>query len=86
MVEITVLEKKPDMLVIELTGRNHLTLANALNENLWQQKGVSAAFSQKHPQIPKTELVVRASSPKAKLMDAAEQLEKDAQSLMKQIK
>ncbi len=84
--EVKCIEKGKDILRIELSGKNHLTLANAINEDLWQQTGVIAAFSKKHPQIDNTEIIVQASSPKTKLLSAAEKLAKDAESLKKQVK
>ena len=86
MVEIKCLENKKDSMRIELSGRNHLTMANILNENIWQIKGAASAFVQKHPQIPKTELVVHGTSPKTKLVSAAEKISKDAEALKKYVK
>ncbi|MFH1420354.1 MAG: RpoL/Rpb11 RNA polymerase subunit family protein [Candidatus Aenigmatarchaeota archaeon] len=86
MVEVKVIESKSDKLKVEILGDNNLTLVNLLNENLWQQKGVVAACVKKHPYIAQPEIMVRASSPDAKLKKAAEQIIKDVEDLEKQLK
>ncbi len=85
MFEVKPIEKKNDVLRIELSGRNYLTLASALNEVLWK-KNITTAYSQKHPQIKDVEIIVKSTSPKTKLIQAAEQLSKDAEALKKQVK
>ncbi|MAH42262.1 hypothetical protein CL614_00855 [archaeon] len=85
MFEVKPIEKKSDVLRIELSGRNYLTIANVLNDNLWK-KNITAAYTQKHPQIKNVEILVKSASPKAKLVNAADQLSKDAEALKKQVK
>ncbi|MBR9702679.1 DNA-directed RNA polymerase subunit L, partial [Candidatus Woesearchaeota archaeon] len=63
--EINVLEKKKNRLVFEIKGADH-TLCNALKDELWNDKDVSAAaYSIDHPMkaVPKFIIETKKNDP-----------------------
>ena len=63
-----------------------LTLAVLLNDYVWKQRGINfAAFSRKHPDLDRPEVIVRANNPEKKLKKASEKLISDLEDLEKQI-
>ena len=84
--ELNVVDSSKGKLKVEISGRNSLTLANLINENLWQQKGVTAAFAKKHPYMSEPEVLIKTGDPKGALKKAVQQIVKDVDVLEKQVK
>ncbi|MBI4896318.1 MAG: hypothetical protein HY832_02110 [Candidatus Aenigmarchaeota archaeon] len=83
MMKINVMEQERSTLKIELSD-DDLTLANLINENLWQQKDLeSAAYAKQHPTLGKPIFLVKSKNPKKSLTDACEQIIDDVKDLKK---
>lgn len=82
--EIIVLEKKKDRLVFEIKGADH-TLCNALKDELWNDKDVTAAtYAIDHPMkgIPEFILETKANDPVKALQAAIVRLQKQNKELL----
>ena len=76
--EIEVLQKTNKRLVFNLKGTTH-TLCNTLKEELWKDKGVTAAaYSISHPLIGQPKFIIETESiaPEKALSDAIDRLQK----------
>lgn len=77
-----IIKQEKDKLVVEMES---LTLANLLNEYLWNIRGVKfAGFVKEHPYLTKPKLLVSATDPKKALKTACEKILKDVETLRKQ--
>lgn len=86
--EIKILEKTKNMVVIEVIGEDH-TLCNALRKELWEDKTVEVAgYDMKHPLISEPEITVEVKSgdPVKALLKAVEGLKKKNKDLLVEIK
>ena len=82
--KIDVIENEDQKLKIKL--EDNMTLVNLLNENLWQQKIDVAAYTREHIYLTSPILLVRSKDPKKHLIDAAEQIIEDTETLKKKLK
>ena len=82
--KIEVLENEDNKLKIKL--QDNMTLVNLLNENLWQQKIDVAAYTREHIYLTDPVLLVSSKDPKKHLLDAAEQIVADVETLRKKLK
>lgn len=80
MIELKVIENEKDKVKIEL---NDITLANLLNDNLWQNKVDYAAWKRGHPLLDNPAILVGAKDARKALIEAAEQVSRDAGTLKK---
>ena len=79
-----IVKQEGNNVVVEMES---LTLANLLNEYLWNIRGVKfAGFVKEHPYLAKPKLLVSATDPKKALKTACEKILKDIETLRKQIK
>lgn len=79
--DVTVVLNEKEKLKVEI---DNLTLANLLNEKLWQQSGIDfAAYSVDHPYLAKPVLVIQGKNPKKALLDAADAVLEDISELRK---
>ena len=84
--EIIVLEKTKNRLMIKIEGEGH-TLSNALKEELYNDKKVVAAgYYIKYPQISRPVFTIETSGkdPKKALIDAASRLKKKNKEFLKE--
>ncbi len=83
--EIKVLEKSKNKLVVDVKGESH-TLCNALRQELWNDSHVKvAAYDVKHPLIGVPHIIVETDGedPKKVLAKAAQRLGKKADNFAK---
>lgn len=73
-------------MVVEIKGESH-GFANALKNALWKVKGVSiSGYNVEHPLTASPKLIVEtegAKAPKAAILDAVKQLDKDCDGFIK---
>jgi DNA-directed RNA polymerase subunit L len=69
--ELRVLEKRPEMLRMEVVGESH-TLLNLLTEYAWEAKASQASYIIRHPYLSQPELIVKSKNPKKTVSDAAQ--------------
>lgn len=83
MVTIKVLENEKDRIKIDI---DDLTLVNILNDNIWSSKGISySAYKIEHPYLSNPVLYVKGSNLRKRIIDAAEKVISDAESVKKQL-
>lgn len=80
--EVQVLEEKDDLLKVEL---DNLTLVNLLNEKIWKQRGTVSAYNIDHPYLSSPVITVRSKNPKKTLIDAADKITEDVDTLRKKL-
>ena len=79
--DVKILEENDDLLKVEV---DNLTLVNLLNEKIWKQRGVDfAAYKIDHPYLSKPVITVRSKNPKKTLIDAADKIVEDVETLRK---
>ena len=86
--EIRVLEKTKDKLIIEVVGEDH-TLCNALRKELWEDKTIEVAgYNMKHPLISEPEIIVetKGGDPVKALLKAVDGLKKRNKDILVEIK
>ncbi len=81
--EVNVLKKDGDKLELEV---NDLTFVNILHENLWKKKVEYSAYNKDHPFLSKPVVLVKSKDGKKVLIEASEQISKDADALRKKFK
>ena len=69
--ELKVIESKPDLLRIRVSGETH-TLLNILTEYAWVVKAKQATYIIDHPYLSSPELMVKSADPRKTLKDAAQ--------------
>lgn len=80
--DINVLENEKNKLRIEIDS--DIAFVNAVNENVWEQKGVKfSGYTKKHPYASKPEILVKSNDPKKTLEKALDQLISDSKDLKK---
>lgn len=68
--ELKVLEKKKNKLVVEVAGETH-TLLNLLRENAWKAGAGQASYTIQHPYLSEPQITMIAENPKGVLSKAA---------------
>jgi DNA-directed RNA polymerase subunit L len=82
--KIEVLENEGNKLKIKM--HDNMTFINLLNENVWQQKIDVAAYTREHIYLTQPTMFVKSKDPKKHLLDAAEQIITDVETLRKRLK
>ena len=83
--EFTILEEDKDSIKIRFENED-ATFANALKDEIWNDKNVDAAtVTKKHPLVSKPELIVQGKDVKKILKTAAENLKKNVEDFDKQV-
>lgn len=80
--EIKVLEENKDTGKVKIEF-DDVTFASLLNEILWKGKVDYAAWNKPHPYLAKPFVVVKSKDPKKSLLDAAEKIQDEIESLKK---
>jgi len=82
-VNVKLIEEKKDTLKVEI---DDVTLVNLLNENIWMQRGIEfSAYNIDHPYLAKPVITVRSKNPKKALIDAADKIIDDVDTLKKKL-
>lgn len=84
MVKIKIIENDKGKLKAEISDNS--TIVNAINEQVWNQKGVDVStYSTGHPYLGKPTLLMRGKDPEKAVIAAAEKVAENARSLKKQL-
>jgi DNA-directed RNA polymerase subunit L len=75
--DLNVLEKKKDKIIVEVRGESH-TLLNLLREKSWKAGAKQAAYMLEHPYLAQPKIVVSAKDPKKVLTSAAQMVADEA--------
>jgi|SRR3989339_1191725 len=79
--EIKLLEEKDGKMKFEISD---MTFANLLNDKLWELgKSEYSAWKKDHPYISTPNFLIKAKDSKAALVQAAEEISKDAEKIKK---
>ena len=81
--DLNVIEKKKDKLVIEVRGESH-TLMNVLREKAWEAGAKQASYMIEHPNLSQPKLIIRAKDPKKVLKAAAQLVSAEAKDFERQ--
>ena len=68
--ELNVVKKKKDKIVLEVVGEGH-TLLNLLREKGWKAGADQSSYMIEHPYMSIPKIIVKAKNPKKVLMDSA---------------
>lgn len=81
--EVSLLKKEKDSLMIELKGST-TTFTNLISDELWENKDVKEATTIKeHLYLVEPKIFVRANDPKKALLTAAKQIQNNVKELEK---